>query len=910
MTEPDAGRPGPLPLKEIDGIIGRMGDISLTIEDVVLLVLRAVPRPVKGLERLTGEVLLALREVLDGPDVEPAVFERGPGGPRSEDVELALDGLAFSNSVKTTGGDGRDAGATQFEIAPRGRTRIKEKWDALPAVTRQALLQRRAEWDAAPPVAMAEPTYVHNEALLRAGPRAAPPGGQDGCRAAERPPARGGADAARRQRYMDRGDRFINEKKYDEAYAAYTIASKYGAPDAVLQLKMIWCLSELDLYNNGLKHCRAAIRADPARADGYVAMAHCLHRLGRHAKALPYARRAVQHGPSDTQPYMLSGAILNHLDRHAEALSHYQRAVRLDPGNVNARQNASFSLFRLERYEEALRQVEKVAEMTPGDPVAHARIVTCLSRMGRHEEAIPAGRRAIEAAPDSVDSYFPLITSLIGLGRHGEVLEWCGRAAKANALDPRPSFTMALSLRALGRLEEALSYCQRAVELDPDSTDFRTLMSQLLRDLGRLGEALSHCETVVLAEPDNLPVLSNMGSMLADVGRHKEALACFGRALRIDPTQPTPRYNRALSLQTTGQLGKALREYKRAVKLDPGNTGAYNNMGTVLSSLGRDGEALAHFDRALELSPGNAAAHHNKAISLQNLSLHTEALAHFDRALELSPGNAAARVGRISCLDDLGLPDKAVGRYAGDALGPAAPPGAAAHGAPGRYAAPPGAAVAGHTGTRPAAPPGAASDDGRVHRVKSLLPMDESEVLEFKSWLSSRQAAHAGSNKMEDKIARELCSFVNTRGGDLLIGVGDGGKVEGLAPGGARLSRQERDRMLTWLTNVIVGYFGAEHDRHFDREIVEVDGLDILHCIITESKDGPVPLSKRLEGKYDFFVRAGSTCRPLNSRETIEYVKTKWLSRPQPMGQSEPDRAKEIASALKSQMHASLGEGL
>ena len=61
---------------------------------------------------------------------------------------------------------------------------------------------------------------------------------------------------------------------------------------------------------------------------------------------------------------------------------------------------------------------------------------------------------------------------------------------------------------------------------------------------------------------------------------------------------------------------------------------------------------------------------------------------------------------------------------------------------------------------------------------------------------------------MEETIAKELCGLANTDGGDLLVGVGDGGKVEGLAPGGGRLPRKERDKMLAWLTNVIADYLG------------------------------------------------------------------------------------------------------
>ena len=340
-------------------------------------------------------------------------------------------------------------------------------------------------------------------------------------------------------------------------------------------------------------------------------------------------------------------------------------------------------------------------------------------------------------------------------------------------------------------------------------------------------------------------------------------------------------------MQELDRTEEALEEYRRAAELDPGNTGAHNNAGIALAELGRDAEAVACFDRAINLDPANFDLHCNKALSLQGLGLHGQALAHFDRAAELSPGSADAYDGRLSCLSELGLPDKPIGRYARESLGPAAPaPREAVPGAPGR----PEAALAAEPG------------DGREQLVRSLLSKDESDVLEFKSWLGMRREDAQKQGRVNEKIARALCCMVNTRGGDLLIGVGDDGSVEGLAPGGARLSRKERDKMLTRMANVIVEYFGAEHDGHFDREIVGVDRFDILHCAVTASKNGPVLLKKRLEGKHDFFVRAGSTCRPLGTKEALEYVKTKWPERAadrQATGRSEINEGGELAGDVQ-----------
>ena len=680
----------------------------------------------------------------------------------------------------------------------------------------------------------------------------------------------GGEDeAAKRQGHVNRGDNLFNEGRYNEAYALYKLASMSGAPDATVHLKMAHSMTRLGLSEEALEHYRAAIKADPASAAAHTAMGRLLSALGRHAEALP----------------------------------HYLRTASLDPRSAQAHHDASFSLYHLERYEEALRHAEKAAEIAPEDPLAHERVSTCLYALGRHEEAIPPGHRAIEAAPGRVDSYMPLLILLQRLGRHEEILHLCSRAVNANRSDPRPHFVMALSLRALGRQEEALPHCLQAVKLDPAKTDFRTLASYLLRDLGRFGEALPHCEAVASARPDDPRTLSNMGGILAELGRHEEALVHLDRAIRIEPTQAVLHYNRALSLQATGRLDEALGEYKRAAELDPGNVGAHNNAGIVLAELGRDDAAVGHFDAAIELEPNNFGLHCNKAFSLQNLKMHREALAHFDRAVELNPGNSDAYVGRLSCLSELGLPDEEFGHYAEELLVPAAPPsgGAAPSDAERREAGATGAA--GHAGRRQPAAASEYPNGERTRLVESLLTRDESEVVEFKSWLGSRLAHHPKPIKMEDNIAKELCGFLNTKGGDLVIGVGDDGRVEGLASGGRRLGRKERGEMLEWMANVIVDYLGASCDRYLDYKIVEVHGLDVLHCAIDASTGGPVILKKRLEGRHEFFVRVGNTCRPPGLEDALSHVAAKWPNwSPQrlPTGRSLSEEENEMRNVVKS----------
>ena len=150
-------------LREIDEMADPPTEaITYTLEDVILLLLHADPRPIEGKPRLMKEVFLALGDVFPWPEAERVGFRPHRFGPYSERVYAVADQLAFVNKVKVS----RDGGAYGLAIAPRGREHIGAKFDALPARTRERLVQKRAEWDALTPAGIRDLVRTHYEAYL------------------------------------------------------------------------------------------------------------------------------------------------------------------------------------------------------------------------------------------------------------------------------------------------------------------------------------------------------------------------------------------------------------------------------------------------------------------------------------------------------------------------------------------------------------------------------------------------------------------------------------------------------------------------------------------------------------------------------------------------------------------------
>ncbi len=122
--------------------------------------------------------------------------------------------------------------------------------------------------------------------------------------------------------------------------------------------------------------------------------------------------------------------------------------------------------------------------------------------------------------------------------------------------------------------------------------------------------------------------------------------------------------------------------------------------------------------------------------------------------------------------------------------------------------------------------------------LRRLVAKGEGKALEFKCGLPR-----------DEKVARTLCAFANTRGGLLLVGVDDRGVFRG-----APRARETRSR----LRAVAAGWL--DPPLSVETGSVEVDGARVVWCSVPLSPARP-HAAIDLEGRRLVLVRAGSSNR-------------------------------------------------
>jgi type I restriction enzyme R subunit len=167
----------------------------------------------------------------------------------------------------------------------------------------------------------------------------------------------------------------------------------------------------------------------------------------------------------------------------------------------------------------------------------------------------------------------------------------------------------------------------------------------------------------------------------------------------------------------------------------------------------------------------------------------------------------------------------------------------------------------------------------RAHRnADELIKAGESKTLEFKSTLRWNLKEDRQDDKgVTHAVLKTIAAFLNTEGGDLLIGVADDQSIVGIEMD----QLESDDKFMRHLAQVVRNGLGDRASTCIDPRTQVVQGKAV--CVVScQRSPEPVFLKwKGLEGTPDgdFFVRSGPGTARLSEPDTKEYIRTRFPSK-------------------------------
>jgi CBS domain-containing protein len=154
-----------------------------------------------------------------------------------------------------------------------------------------------------------------------------------------------------------------------------------------------------------------------------------------------------------------------------------------------------------------------------------------------------------------------------------------------------------------------------------------------------------------------------------------------------------------------------------------------------------------------------------------------------------------------------------------------------------------------------------------------VLCKDEGQYLEFKSTLRYDLDRKCVNASLEHVVLKTVCAFMNSEGGDLVIGISDDRKVSGLEYDYSTLKTQNRDGFENKLVTLLSTSIGDASLRFINISFPEIEGHEVCRVNVLP---GAEPVFLKENGQEVFYVRTGNNSRPFSLSDALKYVKEQW----------------------------------
>jgi hypothetical protein len=162
--------------------------------------------------------------------------------------------------------------------------------------------------------------------------------------------------------------------------------------------------------------------------------------------------------------------------------------------------------------------------------------------------------------------------------------------------------------------------------------------------------------------------------------------------------------------------------------------------------------------------------------------------------------------------------------------------------------------------------------------VETLVKLDESNELEFKSSLRYCYSHKIADKLLEQVVVKSISAFTNTLGGKLVIGVDDRKNVLGLENDYGTLRQLDRDGFELHLSSILINAFGEAFVAHYIKsEFHMINGNEICVVLVKRSEELRFVevINKAGVKAKKLYARLGNSSREIPPERIPEYIESR-----------------------------------
>ena len=154
-------------------------------------------------------------------------------------------------------------------------------------------------------------------------------------------------------------------------------------------------------------------------------------------------------------------------------------------------------------------------------------------------------------------------------------------------------------------------------------------------------------------------------------------------------------------------------------------------------------------------------------------------------------------------------------------------------------------------------------------KIKNLTSQGETKTVEFKETLGLDVQSQKAEKYIEESALKTVVAFLNSEGGELLIGVADDGQINGINAEVEKLHKKSTDKFLLHFKNRLKDRIGQGFYPLVEYDLIKVEEVHVLHIQAKKSDQ-----ECYLDNRY-FYVRSGPSTDKLEGPKLVAYIKNR-----------------------------------
>ncbi|MBD2680930.1 MULTISPECIES: serine protease [Nostoc] len=436
--------------------------------------------------------------------------------------------------------------------------------------------------------------------------------------------------------YFGKGWALADQKKYQEAQAAFEQAVSYKSDFAIAWRLQSFMYLGLEKWEQGLVAINKTIQLQPKNQSGYLLKAFILISLKKYQEAEAVAKQAIIHG-ENALAYFIRGVLYEDNKKKELAILDFNKAIEINPRFFEAYLVRGVYYYRDLKFDAALNDFNKVIEINPESTEAYLLRGALYQSNKKWDLAEADYTKVIALKPQDSNGYYKRAKF------YKSQQKWNLAEAdytKVIALKPQDLdgyYKRAEFYEAQQKWDLAEADYTKVIVLKPQDSDRYYKRAEFYEAQQKWDLAEADYTKVIALRPQDSDRYYKRARFYEKQQKWDLALADYSKIILLELQESYGYYSRAKIYEKQQKWDLALADYSKIILLKPQESYGYHNRAKIYEKQQKWDLALADYNKAIEIKPQDSNGYSYRAEFYEAQQKWDLALADYNKAIELKP---------------------------------------------------------------------------------------------------------------------------------------------------------------------------------------------------------------------------------------------------------------------------------